>query len=150
MNWEAIGAIAEVLGAAGVVLTLLYLSTQMRLSNQLAKRAAVQGALAARAELNRFVASDPVLNELAWKGMQSPDDLDESEWNRFINLFSPFLRHYEAVFLDHQEGLLSPSAWRSQESSMKRWMSVPGAQRLIRQLEADYDEEFIRSVLHEQ
>ena len=30
MNWESIGAIGEVLGAIGVIATLLYLSVQIR------------------------------------------------------------------------------------------------------------------------
>ncbi len=30
MNWDAIGAIAELLGAIGVILTLVYLATQIR------------------------------------------------------------------------------------------------------------------------
>ena len=29
MNWEAIGAVGEVVGAAGVILSLLYLSRQV-------------------------------------------------------------------------------------------------------------------------
>ena len=149
MNWDAIGAIAELFGAAGVVLSLLYLSIQMRQSNRLAKRAATQGVLAARAEVNRFLASDPVLNELVWRGMESPDDLDENEWKRFINAFIPMIRHCEAIFLDHQEGLLRPGTWRSQESSMRRWLSMPGAQRIISQLEPDFEEAFVRHVVLE-
>ena len=34
MNWEAIGAIGEVIGAAAVVITLVYLAIQIRQSNQ--------------------------------------------------------------------------------------------------------------------
>ena len=30
MNWEAIGAIGEIIGAAGVIITLLYLASQLR------------------------------------------------------------------------------------------------------------------------
>ncbi len=150
MNWEAIGAIGEVLGAAGVIITLAYLAVQMRQSNRLAKRAAVQGVLASRAEMNRFIASDPVLNDLVWKGMESPDDLDEREWTRFKAVFSTAIRHYEAIFLDNQEGLLPPGVWRSQESSMKRVLSMPGAQRLLRELESDFDEAFVRHVLLDQ
>nr|MDJ0879585.1 hypothetical protein [Halieaceae bacterium] len=37
MNWDAIGAIAEVLGAVAVLVTLIYLSLQIRLSNRLAE-----------------------------------------------------------------------------------------------------------------
>ncbi len=151
MNWEAIGAIGEVLGAAGVIITLAYLAVQMRQSNRLAKRAAVQSVLAGRAEMNRFIASDPALTELFWRGMESPDEfVDEGERRRFATVFSTMSRHYEAIFLDNQEGLLPPGVWRSQESSMKRTMSMPGAQRLLRELESDFDEAFIRHVLLDQ
>ena len=150
MNWEAIGAIGEILGAAGVIITLAYLAVQMRQSNRLAKRAAVQGVLAGRAEMNRFIASDPALTELFMRGMASPDELDEGEQVRFAFVFSTMSRHYEAIFLDNQEGLLSPGVWRSQESSMKRLMSMPGAQRILRELESDFDEAFLRHVLLDQ
>ena len=30
MNWEAIGVVAEVVGAAGVIITLVYLAIQIR------------------------------------------------------------------------------------------------------------------------
>ena len=150
MNWEAIGAIGEVLGAAGVVITLAYLAVQMRLSNRLAKRAAVQGLLASRTEMNRFLASDPVLLDLVEKGAESPDDLDEGEWRRFRAFVSTGIRHYEAIFLDNQVGLLPPGVWRSQESSMKRSMLQPGVQRILRELESDFDEAFVRHVLRDQ
>ena len=34
MNWEAMGAIGEVIGAAGVIITLLYLGLQIRSSGR--------------------------------------------------------------------------------------------------------------------
>ena len=37
MNWDAIGAVGEIVGAAAVVATLLYLSVQMRLSREAAQ-----------------------------------------------------------------------------------------------------------------
>ncbi len=37
MNWDAIGAVGELVGAAAVVATLLYLSVQMRLSRKAAQ-----------------------------------------------------------------------------------------------------------------
>ena len=150
VNWEAIGAIGEMLGAAGVIITLAYLAVQMRQSNRLAKRAAVQSLLAGRAEMNRFLASDPVLNDLVLKGTESPDELDEAEWRRFRTFVFTAIRHYEAIFLDNQDGLLPPGVWRSQQSSMERTFSMPGIQRLLRELESDFDEAFVRHVLLDQ
>ncbi len=34
MNWDAIGAIAELLGAVGVIASLIYLATQIRQSHE--------------------------------------------------------------------------------------------------------------------
>ena len=42
MNWEALGAMAEVLGAAGVILTLLYLSSQVKQSLKDTRADAIQ------------------------------------------------------------------------------------------------------------
>ena len=37
MNWDAVGAIGEIVGAAAVVITLFYLGTQIRHANALAR-----------------------------------------------------------------------------------------------------------------
>ena len=42
MNWDAVGAIAEVLGAIGVIVSLLYLANQIRQSTQTEKARAHQ------------------------------------------------------------------------------------------------------------
>ena len=42
MNWEMIGAVGEILGAAAVIATLAYLSRQIRASTQATRRAAMQ------------------------------------------------------------------------------------------------------------
>ena len=41
MNWDAIGAIGEIIGAAAVVAALMYLSIQTRQANLLARASAV-------------------------------------------------------------------------------------------------------------
>jgi len=42
MNWEALGAIAELVGAAAVVITLVYLSIQMKTNTSAINRASNQ------------------------------------------------------------------------------------------------------------
>ncbi len=37
MNWDAIGAVGEILGAVAVVVSLVYLSTQIRIQNRESK-----------------------------------------------------------------------------------------------------------------
>ena len=42
MNWQAIAAIAELLGAGGVIASLVYLAGQVRSSGSQARQAAIQ------------------------------------------------------------------------------------------------------------
>ena len=43
INWDAVGAIGEIVGAAAVVITLLYLSVQLRQNTRTAKHAIKRG-----------------------------------------------------------------------------------------------------------
>ncbi len=42
MNWDAIGAIAELLGAVGVIASLVYLATQLRQNTRATRASAYQ------------------------------------------------------------------------------------------------------------
>ena len=95
MNWDALSAIAELLGAAGVVVTLLYLSRQVRENTASVRRATTRDALQSVADFNQFVASDPVLVDLFWRGTRTPAELTEEEWQRFVNLASTMIRRFE-------------------------------------------------------
>ncbi len=46
MNWDAIGAVGEIFGAAGVIATLVYLAAEIRLGNRNAEAASFKNTLA--------------------------------------------------------------------------------------------------------
>ena len=41
MNWDAIGAIGEIVGASAVVISLVYLASQIRIQNRESRAASV-------------------------------------------------------------------------------------------------------------
>jgi hypothetical protein len=45
MNWEAIGAVGEIVGAVAVILTLIYLAAQIRQNTNSVRAAAVDAAI---------------------------------------------------------------------------------------------------------
>ena len=75
MNWDAIGAVAELLGAIGVILSLLYLAAQIR-----------QNSRATRVETERY------LNE-AWNTVQA--DLGNDE--RTAEIVNRGFENYQAL-----------------------------------------------------
>lgn len=146
-NWEAIGAISRVVAAIGVIISLCYVAVQMRQSNRLAKRAGVQKLTEGRIEFNRLLAEDPELNDLFWKGLETPDDLAESDWQRWRMVFSCLARQYESIHFDEIEGLLPHNFIKAQKASMQRWLTRPGAVRFFKELGDDFDPSFIRDVV---
>ena len=78
MNWDAIGAVAELLGALAVIASLIYLAQQIRHTWRNLENQAENDVY-----LRTFQAYDPVYQEnngeIMWKGLHYPDQLSESE-----------------------------------------------------------------------
>ncbi len=81
MNWEAIGAVGEVLGSLAVLLTLIYLANQIRQSNDLARFNATKEIVNQFNQLNQMVATDANLRELLAK----TDELSSDEREQIYN-----------------------------------------------------------------
>lgn len=131
MNWSAVSAIAEVVGVAGVVITLLYLSRQVRDNTRSIRRSTTHDALESIAGFNQFVASDPELVDVFWRGAQTPEELSDAEWQRFVSLASTLIRRFELLYLDHLDGSLPDGIWTAQSNNIRTWMTTPGAKKWL-------------------
>jgi len=82
MNWEAIGAVGEIIGAIAVVVSLVYLASQLRQGNELAKEnayRALQHAIdESMTELNR----DPELHKLWRETLYEGKSISDSDRER--------------------------------------------------------------------
>ena len=63
MNWETVGSIAEILGAIGVILSLLYVGKQLKQTNTMARSAVRQEIGSQSNEWAMSIASSPSLAE---------------------------------------------------------------------------------------
>ena len=83
MNWEAIGAIGEIVGALAVVITLAYLVIQIRQNTAAVATATYESTMTGFNDINVVVASNPELASLLDRGTQSPDTLSAEEITQF-------------------------------------------------------------------
>jgi heme/copper-type cytochrome/quinol oxidase subunit 1 len=79
MNWEAIGAIGEILGALAVILTLIYLAVQVRYTKDLVRNQNHQTSYEQWANTLAPQATSPQVADLLVKGKKSYLELDEGE-----------------------------------------------------------------------
>jgi len=130
-NWEAIGAIGEVVGGASVFISLLYLAVQIRSSrrsDQIAAAAAA-GAGAAVDEWVGQIVRDEDLYELYWRGLSEYESLSQKEKGRFSLLIVQFMRSTEAIWFHLQLGAIDPGYWSSMKKTNQRVVGSDGGLR---------------------
>jgi hypothetical protein len=141
MNWEAIGAIGEVIGAAAVIATLAYLSIQIRQSKFSTDSANVLSATQSFNPLNMAVGSDPVLASLVNRGVSDFSSLDEKERAQYSYVQRAYFNSYWNVFLQHKLGALSEDMWLPYAHEVAFLLTRPGPMA-FRASNRMYDEMF--------
>lgn len=115
MNWEAISAIGQIVGAIAVVISLIYLAREIR-SNARSARMASVGTLN---EWLRQLAEHPHLAELWHSGIRdyrSVEGADRTSFNAFLlGLF----RIFEEMYYQQLDGHLDPRLWHEVETPMR-------------------------------
>ena len=127
MNWDAIGAIGEAIGAAGVIASLLYLAVQVRAST---RASAIESKLASSRIYTDFLGSlvqSPELNRLF---VQGRDDLaslsSKDDYYRFSNLALQSFSHFSATYFQYRQSTLSDSDWFETRAVVHYWLRGAG------------------------
>ena len=100
MNWEAIGAVGEIVGAAAVVLTLLYLARETR-KNAHALDATSSSEFGIHlSEWHREAARDPDVKRILLKSAQPEmEEYSGAEWFEFRALAISLFLIYQTTFI---------------------------------------------------
>ncbi len=128
MNWEAIAAVAETLGAIGVILTLIYLATQLRQNTRALKLNAEQYAVSENIENSIGIATSE-LPSLITRACMDLAQLNDDEIARFGFWANGTLRAWQHQHLLYSEDNLSAESWESSEKLMKSFLATDGFQQ---------------------
>jgi hypothetical protein len=89
LNWEALGALAESVGAVGIIATLIYLAAEIRRNTRTVRSAAAQ-ASSASAQARLIALSRTPENARVWRtGMFEPESLDPDQQAHFTLMLQP-------------------------------------------------------------
>jgi hypothetical protein len=140
MNWDAIGAIAETLGAVGVIASLVYLATQIRHSreqmsqNTRAMRASgYQSFFQSMDEVAMRSTSSPEMAEALRLGITNFDQLNEEQAFYFNNWMLGMFMAFENGHYQFRTGILDESRWRLHRSNLTACLNSPGPRQWWRQ-----------------
>jgi hypothetical protein len=113
MNWDAIGAIGQMLGSLAVLITLVYLALQVR-QNTLTHRATAHMGRYAFAREQIGMMTNPTTAALALKGLSDSDTYTEIEAWQCHSLLMAFIIGSEEMFWLHDQGSLDEDAFNAQ------------------------------------
>ena len=129
MTWHAIGAIAEAIGAVGVVASMLYLAVQVRAST---RASAIEAKLASSRQYTDFLGSliqSPELNRLFVRGRKDLAALSsEDDYYRFQNMALQSFSYMSATHFQYRQGTLSDSDWFETRAVIQYWLRGAGCQ----------------------
>jgi len=123
MNWDAIGAIGEIIAAAGVIASLAYLALQIQSQNRESRMSSMHNIVAgyrdALARMGEAEAAD-----LYAKAYDDYESLTRSESIQLIAGTSSLFRVWEEAYLLYQAGFLEKRSWEPMLRQFSGYLSL--------------------------
>jgi len=126
INWEVVGALAELVGSIAVLVTLLFVLIQLRHSSSAIKSASLQSALGADVGIMTTLVSDPELHGIYHRGIRSTDKLSKEEYSRFEILLLLMLRMNDIQYQQYMNGETGSEYWDSLATTLRTQLEMPG------------------------
>ena len=133
MNWDAIGAIAETLGAVGVIMSLVYLAGQIRQSrDQMSQSTRAMRAATFQqfdqtlSDAFSYPLNAPGATRVLRQGTADYSQLDEDERWLFANWIYGMLMRIDNGYYQHRTGMLDEAGWQMLQRYLRGYAQMPG------------------------
>ena len=126
MNWDALGAIAELIGAIAVVATLIYLAAQIRQNTFSNRNAALQTISSQYADWLSTIIENESVARIYRAGLADFNQLTEEDRIRFGMLLTQLCRACDAQYHQHKTSALPQEMWKSTLESLVGVLEKPG------------------------
>jgi len=139
MNWEAVSASAEIIGMIAVIISIIYLAVQVRLSRVWSRKQAFESYLALLFGWTAKVSSDSDTARLYVAGRKSFEELSEEDQMRFAHLLLEkfacleLLREYDKDQLGKLETVDKAIDWIREELTQPgsiQWWNERGSKAM--------------------
>lgn len=123
MNWEAIGAVAELAGALAVVVSLVYLAAQVRDATRSSRSATRQAIVDSIVAVNMIAPQSEQFTQALWDHIHGKE-LPRHQALQLTAFCYAYLRTWENVYFQHRSGLLSDEDWNGFRQNVKALLQL--------------------------
>jgi hypothetical protein len=146
MDWDALGAIAELVGAVGVIASLFYVASQIRRNSSALEAATNQAVSDSTQQRLLAPAQSPDLAAAIANAQGDYDGLTPAPRIQLAFFSRATFRGIQNAFFQHRQGLLSEIAWRDYEAIIRLNLKRPDIPEWWPTERDTYDQEFAEYV----
>lgn len=146
MNWDAVGAIGEIVGAVAVLITFIYLSVQIRQNTKAVRSTALDSSVTALSTIRDRILSDKEIAELYMLGCEDPDSLDKADLSRFRMLLTNILYAMMNLYENSKDTGISEAFWANLKPNIYRVFATKGGRWFWSEYRHEFEDEFAREV----
>lgn len=142
MNWEAIGAVAELVGAIGVIASLAYLASQIRQNTNAMRGTAHESSVSRNTAFTIAVGTSAQVSEVLTRGHRAYESLTNAERAQYAHLMGAMLLGAETTFHQHKRGNLEEEIWERSIQTILYYAVFSGFRTHWKKARAGYTPEF--------
>ena len=155
MNWDAVGAVGEVIGALAVFGTLVYLALQIRIQNQQLKLQNTEARLGANqqyfqsiADIQVAIAHDSEFVQIYVDLMTASDweSFDVASITRLYLIWAASFKIWEGAYYRYQENQLDAGIWQSIERANEEILAMPAFAEWWSRRYVQYSDDFAQYI----
>ena len=126
MNWEAIGALGEFVGAIAVFFSLIYVAIQIRDNTRSQQAATYHAMISAKNQVNLQISSQVDAARILLEGSRNYRELKLTDRHRFNLLMRSILGVCEDIYVQYSKGLVDIEDHEINLSMVKDLLKQPG------------------------
>jgi hypothetical protein len=149
INWEAVSAIAGLLGALGVIVTLIYLAAQIKQNNKQLRGEATTAVFEYLRMLVEMLTNNTELYKIALRGNEDLSVLNEWEKQQFALWCLYETGMWEMCHKLHQQGALDEALYLGKKAYWLQLHSSPGRREWWNTMTAMLSQEFYKEISKE-
>jgi hypothetical protein len=137
MSLSDLASIGSFVSAVAVVITLVFLTLQMRQTNR-NQRALMQQGRSTRLAESVLKSAEPELCERYMRGTIADRSMSEAEVWSYLQMVLAQHINWEDSFLQHRAGLLDTVSWTTDQAALRRTCTFPGSRAVWRMVGANF------------
>jgi hypothetical protein len=142
MDISTLAAWGEFIGGIAVVVSLVYLASQIRQNSKLLRTSTASATSDSTSRISTLMVQDPEVARVFWEGTADREALATTDRQRFDPLIGLMMGGNFPDYLFAEDGVIPPAAWHFQETALRRILQGPGMQQWWTEWAGDFPQEF--------